>query len=198
MASDMPGVIDEFYAAAFQPERWPTVLDSLADAAGGRGATLVFGTSTPESIVPSRSVEAALRDYFEMRHVDDPRESRVQPSMTAGFLTDFDFFTASEIERDPFYQEFLKPHDIGWHSAALLAAKPIPVILSIKRPHRQGPFECHEVDALDRILPDLRRAAAAAAIHAATPRMELTALAISASAPSRSTAAVARWSATTR
>jgi len=159
--------IDEFVAASFAPGRWPAVLDDIACAADAEGATLIFGRSTPHSVAVSQSITAVVRDYFETRTVDDPREDRVVAGPGDGFLTDFDFFTQEEIDRDPFYQDFLRPNGFAWHGVALLSWRHVPTLLSLKRTIRQGPYEERELRSLDRVVPYLRGAAtAAAAAHA--------------------------------
>jgi DNA-binding CsgD family transcriptional regulator len=170
--------IDEFSAVAFMPEQWPGMLDRLARAADADGATVVFGSTSRSSVAVSCSIESIVRDYFETRAVDDPREDRAQASMADGFRTDFDMFSREEIAADPFYQDFLRRYGYGWHGVALLALRPVPAILSLKRTLARGPYEGFEIDALNRALPHLRSAAAAAAaVHGNMACSRLMALA---------------------
>jgi DNA-binding CsgD family transcriptional regulator len=169
--------IDELFAAAFAPERWADALEAFARGAGAEGATLVFGASTPESVAVSRTLAPVVREYFEAREVDDPREDRVRPSIHAAFQTDFDFFSADEIAADPFYQEFLRPHGFGWHGVTLLAAQPTATLLSLKRAYNRGPYERAELAALDYWVPHLRSIARSVeAAHAAQMRSQLASL----------------------
>lgn len=171
--------IDAFFGAAFEPERWTATLDEFARAAGADGATLVFGASTPGSVAASPSMLPFVRAYFEQRRNDDPRESRVAPTADGGFQTDLDVFTKAEIERDGFYQEFLRPIGYGWHGVALLSDRPVQAVLSLKRSLRRGPFERGEIERLDRTLPYLRAAAGAAVVaQGALIRTQLGSLAL--------------------
>jgi DNA-binding CsgD family transcriptional regulator len=152
--------IDGLFAAALDRAEWPETLDRLAASADADGATLVVGPSTPETVAVSRSITDVVSDYFERRAVDDPREDRIIPTLERGFVSDFDLFTPAEIARDPFYQEFLRPHGFAWNAAACLALAPEPIFLSFKRRRGMEPFRADEIAALDAALPYLRALAA--------------------------------------
>ncbi len=155
--------VDHFCAAVLNRSEWPAILEQFSHAAGADGATLVVGPSTPASVTTSTAITNIVDEYFATRRVDDPREDRIVPTLDSGFVTDFDVFSAEEIARDPFYQEFLRPHGFAWHAAAYLAIRPVPVLLSLKRRLRRGPFETGEVEALQAALPYLRSTASALA-----------------------------------
>jgi len=175
---DPTHAIDAFFGAAFEPDGWTAALDQVARAVGAEGATLVFGSSTPDSVAASPSMLPFVHAYFEQRHYDDPRESRVQPTIAGGFQTDFDVFTPAEIQRDGFYQEFLRPIGFGWHGVALLSERPAQTVLSLKRSLLRGPFERDEIERLDRALPYLRAATTAAVVaQGALVRTQLGSLA---------------------
>jgi DNA-binding CsgD family transcriptional regulator len=154
--------IDRFFEAALNPDDWPSALDDIARSLGADGATLVTGNSTRSTVAESLSIRAIVAEYFARGAPLDPREGRVRPTMADGFLDDFRHFAPEEIARDAFYQEFLRPVGFGWHAVACLADGAEEVVLSLKRRTRRGPFERREVEALDRTLPHLRWAAAAA------------------------------------
>jgi DNA-binding CsgD family transcriptional regulator len=175
--TDLSNAIDAFFAATFDPARWTEALDLLSQAAGADGASLVFGHSSPNSVAGSASIHGFMADYFQMA-VDDSREERVAPTLRDGFTTDLQFYARAEIDRDPFYQDFLKPRGHGWHGVALLGTRPDDIVLSLKRSLRRGPYERHELDQLDKLLPYMRAAAtAAAAAHAGALGAQLAALA---------------------
>jgi DNA-binding CsgD family transcriptional regulator len=162
----------------FEPDRWNETLEELSHAADADGATLVFGRSKPGLVAISSSISDFLRDYFQSRHVDDPREERVAPTLRDGFMSDLDFFAPDEIARDGFYQDFLKPRGYGWHGAALLTSRPSDVLLSFKRTLRRGAYEARDIAQLNHALPYLRAGAgAAAAANSVSLRAQLGALA---------------------
>jgi len=153
--ASLQDAVDTFTAACDGAEAMAPALDSLASALGAQGATLVFGSTAPNSVIATPEVVPLLADYFAFA---DPREARVQPGLDDGFRGDPDDFTPDEIAAHPFYQEFLRPRGFGWHAAATLAAGPDDVVLSLKRLHRHGPFTRTELGRMNATLRALRPA----------------------------------------
>ncbi len=160
MAADK--AIDRFFGAALNPTEWPAVLSDIAQSLGADGATLVIGASSRQTLIESSTIQSHVAEYFRRGAPFDPREARVNLSLAEGFADDFAHFRPEEILRDPFYQEFLVPIGLGWHAVACLTDGIDPIILSLKRGVRHGPFARSEIAALDRLLPHLRGAAVAA------------------------------------
>jgi len=160
---DPEKAIAAFEGAVLAPAAWGDALESLARACHARIATLV-AWGPERSLSCSRGADEAIDLYLHRRQVPDSRHYRVQPRLDGGFRTDHDDFTPAELASDPYYQEFLAPLDIRWHAAAALPGLGAPVVLSLKRAHRQGPFEGPELALLNRMLPGLRAAARTAAV----------------------------------
>jgi DNA-binding CsgD family transcriptional regulator len=146
--------IDGFYAAAIFPERWPKALDALAGSLASDGASLVLTPTRPDSVAGSTSIQPLLPIHF---HLDfpDPREVRVSPTLTQGFMADHAYFSTQEIDHDPYYQEFLVPSGFGWNAAAALDER---LLISLKRGVRRGHYDQPDLTALDKVLPALRSA----------------------------------------
>jgi DNA-binding CsgD family transcriptional regulator/PAS domain-containing protein len=140
---------------------WDELLLDLALAAEAAGATLVRTRPGSRDIVlPTRSIAAPVAEYTAGLHPPDPRSRRVVMTLDEGFKTDFDHFATEEIERDPFYAEFLRPRGLRWHACALIAGTPGDgVFLSLKRSPVRDPYQAEEIAALDHVLPRLRAAA---------------------------------------
>jgi DNA-binding CsgD family transcriptional regulator len=155
--------ISAFAGAALSTGSWPDALETVARTCSARFATLVAG-GAEGTLVCSRDARDAIDLYLHRREVPDSRHRRVMPTLAGGFRTDDDDFTPREIAVDPYYQEFLAPLDIHWHAAAALPGLGAPLVLSLKRSQRQGPFGRAEIDRLDRLLPALRSAARTAAV----------------------------------
>lgn len=154
--------IDRFFGAALKPDDWPSALDAVAQSLGADGATLIIGNSSRQSLIESSTIKSHVAEYFRRGAPLDPRETRVKPALAEGFANDFRHFTRAEINRDPFYQDFLFPIGLGWHAVACLAEGADPIVLSLKRGASRGPFERGEIETLDKVLPHLRGAAEAA------------------------------------
>lgn len=153
--------IDQIYEASFIPEKWPVLLDGLAQAVEGLGGylfTISQGASAylaSEAVAPH--VEAFMREGWMTVNA---RGARAEALAYPGFITDLDAFTEQELETEPIYRDFLHPRGIGWAAGTHI---PIPTgdVLSfnLERKTERGPFERDYVDALDRMRPHLARAA---------------------------------------
>ena len=152
------GPLLEAFGAGLRERRdMPAALEAFAKAAGADGAVLVRenpgrfidATATPGMI--------SLADYASSGRPIDPRQSRVNPRLGGGFRLDQDDFSAEELARDAFYQEFRRPRGYFWHACALLIAdKPGGgLYLTLNRQFRRGAFEPAEVAGLARLLPSL-------------------------------------------
>src|SRR5262245_64602689 len=107
----MSALIDSIYEAAAIPERWLPVLEDLAQVAGCHGTTL-FTVDAAQNVraLNSSSMHTIMaifaRDGWMQRN---PRAARLAAKRYPGFATDLDLFTPEEMDRDPFYTEFLRP-----------------------------------------------------------------------------------------
>lgn len=151
-----------FEQAAILGSGWEEAMALVARGAGGHGATLprTDADGVSISILSTVSTGEAVSAYVGGKAPPDSREGRVVVGPDQGFCLDHDHYGEDELRRDPFYQEFLRPHGFGWHAAAWLASDGFgDLCLSLKRHHRDGPFLPEERAALNRVLPRLRQAA---------------------------------------
>ncbi len=152
-----PAQVDQF--SLIHPPSLGDTLDALAASLGARAATLVLGETAADSVVWTPAIKPMVQEYFSDWVGRDPREARVQPALGAGFAVDQDYFTPGQIARDPYYQDFLRPHGLGWAASCSLADVPAPLVLSLKRELDEGPFALEHVQRGDLALPLLRRGA---------------------------------------
>ncbi len=157
--------LDAFCGAVLEPAAWPDALQAVAAACKATMVTVVSCTREGE-LSCSADARAAIDEYRFRRTVPDSRHARVNPRLGEGFRTDLDDFSAAEIARDPYYQEFLAPLDVRWHAVAALPGFDDGLVVSLKRSARQGPFEDCDLQMLNRLLPHWRRAARQAALVA--------------------------------
>jgi DNA-binding CsgD family transcriptional regulator len=150
--------LESFRDAAVLPARWPQALDSLADAFHSDGATLVLKSTTMSSVAVSTSIQPFLGLYMS-GPIRDPREQRVNPALSEGFMPDHAYFSAQEIARDPYYQEFMRPRGFGWNAIAALHGD---LMVSLKRGFKRGSYDGADLQALNAVLPWLRSISRAA------------------------------------
>lgn len=154
--------IDTFFVGATTPGLWGASLDALAQDLGADGATLTNGIAIPSRVSCSTGILSIVEEYFTLATNFDSRGDRVNPTLSQGFIGDFDSYSSEELDRDDFYVDFLRPRGFGWHAAAALSGGESPLVLSLKRRWSLGPFQRDEMERITTVLPHLRAAAHAA------------------------------------
>jgi DNA-binding CsgD family transcriptional regulator len=152
--------VESFRDAAMFPARWPQALERVAAALHSDGATLLLPPTRAHFLTASTTLHPLVEQHFKLPFPDS-REQRVSPDITEGFKPDQAYFTPEEIKRDPYYQEFLVRHGLGWNAAAALGGG---LLMSLKRGNRLGRYERAEISDLNAALPWLRSASRAAAL----------------------------------
>jgi len=155
--ADLLLIIDRLYEAALEPARWECALQTLSQAMGGVGASLL-PLAQPERCVSSASLHDANVDYTREWGALDPRLGAILAlGRTGGVVTDADL--ALDLTRHPFYQEFLRPFDVE-HVAGFLTAPSADCLVSLSVHGRlgRGPFEREKLDLLAKIGPHAARA----------------------------------------
>lgn len=155
-------LVDQIYEAAALPELWPDVLTKIAKAAGAWGAAL-FVMERPQSMnfVSTENYRSCIEQFVTFAdQANNPRPQRALERKHAGFLSDLDLCTIEELQADPIYTRMLYPSGISWTAGTVI---PVPsgdlMIFDIVKSSKQSPFEKAEIAALDRLRPDLARAA---------------------------------------
>jgi DNA-binding CsgD family transcriptional regulator len=153
-------IVDDIYEAAVVPERWPGLLQRLADTIEARGSILFVARQQTLQHVVSPSLAELVPEYFGRGYqFRDERTRRLLEANLAGFIQDTDVFTPEEWEADPIRREFWAPNGMGWGVATHL---PMPtgesIILHSERNADRGPFERPLVYELDRLRPHIARA----------------------------------------
>ena len=90
----------------------------------------------------------------------DQRRNRSFRARHAGFLTECDLYTDDELESDPTYRNFYRPHGLGWMAITLV---PLPTgdffAMSVERNYSRGQVEQAYIQQLDALRPHLARSA---------------------------------------
>jgi DNA-binding CsgD family transcriptional regulator len=157
IGSECLGVIDRLYEAALLPSEWPATLQALAATCGGVGVAVSRG-QIPEPALASPSLLESTADYASTWWRHDSRAPRLPPSLHATPLTDADLLDPEEQARDPYYQEFLRPHGLGSFAAVALSPQPgVRLTMSLEGPR---PFDSRSIEILTRLRPHVERALA--------------------------------------
>lgn len=157
---EVTSAADEVLASAVLGEGWEESLQQLACATGAGGASLVRiragrhvahissggWAEIENAAMTSRAPPSPLRYYPE--HV-----------YTGGFRVDHDVWTDGEMQRDAYFQEFLRPAGVFFHAKLRLRTEcDDRVTLTLKRRIELGPYQPSDVVVLDSIAPQLRAA----------------------------------------
>lgn len=159
---DREAFVDRLYEAAVVPEFWPDVLRMIGEIAGARGAILLTSSAADLRWVASAEVHDDMTAFAEGGwHSRNTRLPRLLAAQHAGFLREIDIFdTAEEIDQDHNIRDFLRPRGLGWGAGSAI---PVPsgdfLIYSIEREFKHGSIEDEAIAMLDRLRPDLARAA---------------------------------------
>jgi hypothetical protein len=162
---DVLDAVDAIYAAALEPEQWSDALDQIARVVGGVGTLLLPVSPVSEfGVIHSPSLNESVRAYENGWWRYDCRNQKGQVRrVTSGVYTDSDVLDEDSIRRDPFYQEFLRPHGPGAFASHLFTAVPGHVLsLSVQRDIRRGPFEGDDLRTLSMLGGHVTRAVATA------------------------------------
>lgn len=152
--------VDDLTAAAILADGWVEALRRFAVAAGARDAVLMRNEARKMvTAIVTPEAAGAVADFAAGRAPPNSRYQRVGVHYV-GFRIDQDDYSAEELARDPFYQEFLRPIGVFWHANAVLAPGTDEYVeLSLKRRIELGPFQADERAMLDSVLPELHAVA---------------------------------------
>jgi len=154
-------LIDDIYEAAVLPERWGRVLDSLAAIADGEGTLLFVDAPGAVQYICSPAISQLIAEWVSSEWVArNTRGQRLIPIREPRFLTDLDAFTHAELERDPYYVEFLRPRGLGWCvGTSIRSPMGDTLVFSVEKLYRKGPVPREVAATLDGFRPHLARAA---------------------------------------
>ncbi len=154
--------LDSIYEAALRPELWRTALDRYANAVGGDAGILLPG---PDSrIAPICSEIADETISIGVREGWFARNPRVDRGMRAmrnpqDVLTEERIFSYDEINREPWYTDFMHRCGFGWFAGTYLVPDGrSSVMISVERRRQRGSFSRQEAADLIKFVPHLQRA----------------------------------------
>lgn len=155
------GIVDSLYEAAAVPELWKDVLARLCLFVGVRAGALL--TIDPGGGVKS-IVTDVYRETFEDYLTNGLQYPNVRPRRALAmhphkFLSDLDVCTQDEIDRDPLYVKFLRPHGFGWTAGtAVYSPTKDIIVFDVAKLKTEGPFDRDNISRLDQYWPHFARA----------------------------------------
>ena len=158
-----PAIIDEAYEAAFIPERWPTVLSTVAKNAGCQAATMFLASKAKSHFVVTENGHETFENCIRAGVMDLSRNPRAMAMLARnhpGFVTDQDVVSPDIIDSHPMYLQGLRPTGYGWGAGTFVPlVTGDTLIFSIEKLYANGPVTPEEVAQLDLLRPHLARTA---------------------------------------
>jgi DNA-binding CsgD family transcriptional regulator len=154
-------LVSSIYDAAFDFERWPIVLERVADALGGNAGSLAKHdlTTGDGAVILTRTDPIFARLYAEHYVHVNVLFGRVGRVPTGTCMSDRDVMSKDEFFRTEFYNDFLRPQEVhSFLSAFILAEKDCVATFNISRCPRGGEWEREHLDLMRSIAPHLHRA----------------------------------------
>ncbi|WP_371347809.1 helix-turn-helix transcriptional regulator [Ancylobacter sp. IITR112] len=160
-AEEYAEVAGAIYEAAAIPEMWSAAIGQLSRLGGCFGGSIFSHNESGTNWVASEPIAPLVQQFLRDGWMErNDRLAGLLGRPHAGFLTDLDVFTLSQIEAMPVYRDALRPAGFGW-GAATIVRSPTgdAIVVSLERRWNDGPVAPQEVRVLDSLRPHLARAA---------------------------------------
>ncbi len=143
--------------AAFDPAKWTDVCDGMANLVSGEGAVLIpadvanrsFQSSKnrkPIGLPHSAGIDHLITVYeADGWHKKDLRIKGLPAILQRGYTIDSDCIEYDEIQRSPFYQDFLRPAGLLWFVGVGIQVESSVWCLSVLRHLQAEQFSEHEI-----------------------------------------------------
>jgi DNA-binding CsgD family transcriptional regulator len=152
-----------FAEAAVDPSLWVRAMDTIASETGSVGAILLPLKGQLPNVPASETIGKATKIYFcDGWCRRDERFHGIGALERNGVADSFDFMTIEELERHPYFQEFLRAAGLRYFASVKMAAGDDFWAISIQRSLEQGPFSTSEKRELAALSPQISIAAALA------------------------------------
>lgn len=158
-------LVDRIYEAAVVPELWPAVFDDLGGVAGcDKTGMFVMDVGRRQpvkgGVFNERGKDAAKICFDEGWISRSTQAAKIISISDPRFFGDLEIFTREEIDNDPYYQEFLRPHGLSWGAGTFIDGPTHDkIIVTTHRAYEHGPLESAQIGALTALRPHLSRAA---------------------------------------
>jgi DNA-binding CsgD family transcriptional regulator len=133
--------------AVLDPAAWPDLMEAICNTVGAVGSALLQSDARTPDIPRTKSVDEIFCRYFvDGWHIHDVRAQRGVPLLMGGqtVVVDRDLISHQEMQRDPFYNEYLREQGLRWFSGIGFWAGSSLWGLCIQRTPLEGPFDADD------------------------------------------------------
>jgi hypothetical protein len=155
-------VLDLIYDAAAENDLWRNALTAIADLTNSQGGIL-FGFSFTKQTVYfdfNARLSEECKQACQERHMVNPWAVHMEHQPVGRLVMSEEAIALGDLKRTLFYDEVLRPQDVGHNGMISLAKKKdFHAAFNLCRTLRQGPLESDEQRLLEWLAPHLRRSA---------------------------------------
>ena len=153
MASwDLDQTADDLQRAALEPGAWETVLETLCETVGAHGAVLISTDHRVPGPPVTPSIRPMIDEYFQQGwNLRDIRFRGASTALRRGVTVDQDFVSPEEIQRSPYYNDWLHRHNCRYFAAIAALSGDTFWCISIQRSIKQGLFDVEEARRLSTL-----------------------------------------------
>ncbi len=155
-------MIEQVYAAALDEQLWADALTNVAECLGATGATLEIidkKAATPAFFRGARLPDHGIQDYLDHYAAICPRLQHINRHPSGHIAHDRLLITEAEMDRDPFYADFLRRDDFRYFIAGTLRNDDRYFsLITAQRTVGQGHVDTADIATLTRLLPHVGQA----------------------------------------
>lgn len=152
---------ERIYEAAFIPEFWPNIFQTLAERTeSALGSMFTIADKTLRWTGTPLANQLIEEHLPTAESCPNPRPERGKHIGRYQFAADQDFLDITTLNEEPFYRDFLYPRGYGWFIGTTFNLPTGDQIhMSVERRFDRGPFEARFIDEMNYFRPHLGRAA---------------------------------------
>jgi len=149
--------VEAIYHAAPHPAHWPNALQAIADCFDDAGAVLLWHRDDGSfGAIASPGLAEAQRDYaangWSSRDTRSIRAIEQSYWVRSDVVCDRDVISAREMDKDPFYTEFLARYGLKWCAAVGVSPDPqVAAAVSVQRASDKPAYSDLEIERIARL-----------------------------------------------
>jgi DNA-binding CsgD family transcriptional regulator len=142
----LPTIENAFLAAALDPSLWNEAMDVAATEMGAQACALFPIRWRPEAPLAFSPNIIEMAEFYAKQgwHLRDERNRGIARLKAGQVVVDFDLIDNDEIQRHPYYQDFLGRFGYRWFAGVPLSTSDDLFTLSVQRKTGAGPFKRSE------------------------------------------------------
>jgi len=153
---DLMPVIED---CAIEPSQWTSLLETLCSYTDSKSAVIIPLKGRYPSLIKTESANELMSVYFEKNwHLRDFRDRGVPSLLRKGIMVDQDFASIDEINKNPYYQDFLGPLGLRFFAGIRVTADDDAWCITLQRSIEKSYFDVDEQKTIAQFVRPLSKA----------------------------------------